>query len=152
MLITTLVVFFCKEGRGSINLKLWFLVVYVRCEVLCRSVVLDNVHLIGFYFSVITMMHGPTHDKIVTACSNYFKVPKLNFFQKASVCVSCDTENSDNYPTHLTTYGRDVGNGTCTLWRGKFMVTKLNFRQTLVFSVKECLPYNRCRKCRVLTC
>ena len=41
MLITTLVVSFCTDGRGSVNAKLWFLVVCVRCEVLCRSVVLD---------------------------------------------------------------------------------------------------------------
>ena len=45
MLITTLVVSFCKDGRGSVNVKLWFLVVYVRCEVLCLSVVLGNVFL-----------------------------------------------------------------------------------------------------------
>jgi len=37
MLITTLVVSFCKDGRGSVSVKLWFLVVYVRCEVFfCR--------------------------------------------------------------------------------------------------------------------
>jgi len=29
MLITTLVVSFYKDGRGSVNIKLWFLVVYV---------------------------------------------------------------------------------------------------------------------------
>jgi len=46
MLITTLVISFCKDGRGSVNVKLWFLVVYVRCEVICRSVVLDNVFLL----------------------------------------------------------------------------------------------------------
>jgi len=34
MLITTLVVSFCKDGGGSVNVKLWSLVVYVRCEVL----------------------------------------------------------------------------------------------------------------------
>jgi len=39
MLITTLVVSFCKDGRGSVNVKLWFLVVCVRCEVVCRMVV-----------------------------------------------------------------------------------------------------------------
>jgi len=39
MLITTLVVSFCKDGVGSVNVKLWFLVVYVRCEALCRLVV-----------------------------------------------------------------------------------------------------------------
>jgi len=43
MLITTLVVSFCKDGRGCVNVKLWFLVVCVLCEVLCRLVVLDRV-------------------------------------------------------------------------------------------------------------
>jgi len=47
MLITTLVGSFCKDGRGSVNVKLWFLVVYVRCEVLCHSVVLDNMFLLN---------------------------------------------------------------------------------------------------------
>ena len=46
MLITTLDISFCKDGRGSVNVKLWFLVVYVRREVLCRSVVLDNMFLL----------------------------------------------------------------------------------------------------------
>jgi len=46
MSITTLVVSFCKDGRGSVNVKLWFLVVYVRCEVLCRLVVVGNVFLL----------------------------------------------------------------------------------------------------------
>jgi len=45
-LITTLVVSFCKDGGGSVNVKLWFLVVYVRCEVLCRLVVAGNVFLL----------------------------------------------------------------------------------------------------------
>ena len=35
MLITTLAFSFCKDGGGSVNVKLWFLVVYVRCEVVC---------------------------------------------------------------------------------------------------------------------
>jgi len=55
MLITTLVVSFCKDGRGSVCVKLWFLVVYVRCEVLCRSAVLEKVF--------------QTHVKISTTCS-----------------------------------------------------------------------------------
>ena len=46
MLITTLVVSFCKDGGGSVNVKLWFLVVYVRCEILCRLVVAGNVFLL----------------------------------------------------------------------------------------------------------
>jgi len=37
---------FCKDTRGSVNVKLRFLVVYVPCEVLCRSVVLDNVFIL----------------------------------------------------------------------------------------------------------
>jgi len=76
MLITTLVVSFCKDGGGSvnplnaelnpicrllallgahlifhvsglrINVKLWFLVVYVRCEFLCRLVLAGNVFML----------------------------------------------------------------------------------------------------------
>ena len=46
MLITTLVVSFCKVGGGSVNVKLWFLVFYVRCEVLCLLVVAGNVFLL----------------------------------------------------------------------------------------------------------
>ena len=46
MLITTLVVSFCKDGGGSDKVKLWFLVVCVRCEVLCRLVVAGNVFLL----------------------------------------------------------------------------------------------------------
>ena len=46
MLITTLVVSFCKDGGGSVNVKLWFLVAYVQCEVLCRLVVSGNVFLL----------------------------------------------------------------------------------------------------------
>jgi len=46
MLITTLVVLLCKDGGGSINVKLWFLVVCVRCEVLCHLVVAGNVLLL----------------------------------------------------------------------------------------------------------
>ena len=51
MLITTLVVSFCKDGRVSVNVKLWFLVVCVRCEVLlvlCRLVIADDVFLLIF--------------------------------------------------------------------------------------------------------
>jgi len=44
--ITTLVVSFCKDGGGSVNVKLWLLVVHVWCEVLCRLVVSGNVFLI----------------------------------------------------------------------------------------------------------
>jgi len=53
MLITILVVSFCIDGGGSVNVKLWFLVVCVRCEVLCRSVVLDNVFLLIFIVVIL---------------------------------------------------------------------------------------------------
>ena len=46
MLVTTSVVSFCKDGGVSVNVKLWFLVVYVRCDVLCRLVVAGNVFLL----------------------------------------------------------------------------------------------------------
>jgi len=46
MLITALVVSFHKDGSGSVHVTLWFLVVYVRCEVLCRLVVAGNVFLL----------------------------------------------------------------------------------------------------------
>jgi len=46
MLITTLVVSFCKYGGVSVNVKLWFLVVCVQCEVFCRLVVAGSVFLL----------------------------------------------------------------------------------------------------------
>ena len=45
-LFTTLVVSFRKVGGVSVSVNLWFLVVYVRREVLCRFVVVGNVFLI----------------------------------------------------------------------------------------------------------
>ena len=45
MLITTLIFSFCKDGLDSVNVKLLFLVVCVRCEVLRRLVVSGNVLL-----------------------------------------------------------------------------------------------------------
>jgi len=45
MLITTLVVSVCKDGGGSFNVNIWFLVVYVRCEVLCALVAAGNVFI-----------------------------------------------------------------------------------------------------------
>jgi len=44
--VITLVVSFCTDGGGSVNVKLWFLVGYVRCDVLCRLVVAGNVFLL----------------------------------------------------------------------------------------------------------
>jgi len=46
MLITTLVVSFCKDGEVSVSVNLWFLVLCVRCEVVCRVVVAVNVFLL----------------------------------------------------------------------------------------------------------
>jgi len=47
MLITTLVVSFCKDGGVSVNVNLWFLVVCVRCEVVCGLVVAGNVFTVN---------------------------------------------------------------------------------------------------------
>jgi len=46
MLITTFVVSVCKDGGGSVNVKLWFLVVCVQCQVRCRLVAAGNVFLL----------------------------------------------------------------------------------------------------------
>jgi len=46
MLISTLVVSFCKDGGVSVNINLWFLVLCVRCDVLCRFVAAGNVFLL----------------------------------------------------------------------------------------------------------
>ena len=46
MLIITLVVSFYKDGGDSVNVKLWFLVVYVQCDVLSRLVLTGNVFLL----------------------------------------------------------------------------------------------------------
>jgi len=46
LLITTLDVSFCKDGGVSDSVNLWFLVVCVLCEVVCRLVVAGNVFLL----------------------------------------------------------------------------------------------------------
>ena len=46
MLINTLVISFCKDGGGSVNVKSWFLVVCVQCEVVCGLAVAGNVFLL----------------------------------------------------------------------------------------------------------
>ena len=46
MLTITFVVSFRKAGGVSVNVNLWFLVVCVRCEVLCGLVVAGNVFLL----------------------------------------------------------------------------------------------------------
>ena len=58
MLITTLVVSFCKDGGVSVSVKLWFLVVCVLCEVICRLVVLDNVILGSMCVGVLEFRCG----------------------------------------------------------------------------------------------
>jgi len=45
-IVIILVFSFCTDGGGSVNVKLWFLVVYVRCDVLCHLVVAGNVFLL----------------------------------------------------------------------------------------------------------
>ena len=60
MLITTLVVSFCEDGRGSVNVKLWFLVVYVRCEVLCCLVVATTKRQRTSYRTYTTKNHNFT--------------------------------------------------------------------------------------------
>jgi len=52
-LITTLFVLFCKGGGSSVSVKLWFLVVYVWCEVLCHLVVVGNVFLLILIFVIL---------------------------------------------------------------------------------------------------
>jgi len=61
MLITTIIDSFCEDRRGSINVKLWFLVLYVLCEVHYRSVVLDNV----FLLTTITTHKGSQLLKLI---------------------------------------------------------------------------------------
>jgi len=46
LFITTLVASFCKDGGGSVNVKLCFLVVSVWCEVVWRLVVAGNVFML----------------------------------------------------------------------------------------------------------
>jgi hypothetical protein len=46
MLITTLVVSFCKDGGNSVSVNLWLLVVCVGCEVVCGLVVAGNVFVL----------------------------------------------------------------------------------------------------------
>jgi len=53
MLLTTSVVSICKDAGGSVNVKLWFLVVCVWCEVFCRLVVAGNVFLLIFIAVVL---------------------------------------------------------------------------------------------------
>ena len=42
ILFTTLVVSFCNDGGVSVNVILWFLVVCVRCDILCHFVVASS--------------------------------------------------------------------------------------------------------------
>ena len=58
VLITTLVVLFCKDGGSSVNVKLWFLVAYVGCEVFCRLVLAGNVFLLILTLILLTWRIG----------------------------------------------------------------------------------------------
>ena len=55
MLITTLVVSLCKDGEGNFNVNLCFLVVCVRCEVLCRLVVPGSVFILILIVVILYM-------------------------------------------------------------------------------------------------
>ena len=55
MLITTLVFSFCKDGGGSVNIKLWFLMVCVLCEVVCRPVVTGNMFLLILIVAILCL-------------------------------------------------------------------------------------------------
>ena len=46
ILITTLVVSFCKNGGVSFSVNLWFLVLCVQCDVLCNFVIAGNVFVL----------------------------------------------------------------------------------------------------------
>jgi len=54
--------------RGSVNVKLWFLVLYVRCEVLCRSVVLDNVFLLTLIVLILCVCGNRSIPLCVCVC------------------------------------------------------------------------------------
>ena len=45
-LFITLVVSFCKDGEVIVSVNLWFLVLCVRCEVVCGFVVAGNLFLL----------------------------------------------------------------------------------------------------------
>jgi len=62
MLITALIISFFKGGRANVNVKLCFLLVCVRCEVLCRLVVLDNFAL--------TLARPPLQNEATTVVIN----------------------------------------------------------------------------------
>ena len=65
MLITTLFVSFCKDGRGSVSVKLWFLVVYVQLSILLVEEEETNLMslVIKFYFtsSMLNMFRTLIH-------------------------------------------------------------------------------------------
>jgi len=80
MLITTLVVSFCKDGGGSVNVKLWFLVVCVRCEVFCRLVLAGNVFLLTlivviFIYADLSVLNTPHTQQYTTITTH--KGPQL---------------------------------------------------------------------------
>jgi len=97
MLITTIVISFCKDVRGSADVKLWFLVVYVRCEVLCHLVVDDNM----FLLINRTARHHPnrTHDLHSGSQDHH---PSTNLVQK-TVCRNLTSNTPDDGRMHPET-------------------------------------------------
>ena len=64
MLVTTLVVSFCKDGRGRVNIKLCFLVLCVRCELVCGLAEAGNV----FVLILIVVIFCVCGDRSVLLC------------------------------------------------------------------------------------
>jgi len=62
MLITTLVVSFCKDGGVSVSVNLRFLVACVRCEVLCRFVVAGDMFLLILIVVIFTSYNKATKN------------------------------------------------------------------------------------------
>jgi len=55
VLINKLVVSFCEDGGGSVNVKLWFVMVCVRCEVVCYLVVAGKVFVLIVILIVVIL-------------------------------------------------------------------------------------------------
>jgi len=72
MLITTLVVPFCRDGRGSVNVKLWFLVVY----------------MFAVKLSSTTEWQRTSHQTYTTKNHNFTLTPSLPPLQKEKTNVA----------------------------------------------------------------
>jgi len=94
MLSATLVVSFCKDWGGgvSVNVNLWFLVVCVRCDVLCHFVVAGNMFLLVLI--VVIFMRGDLGVLVCVVCfisglvmntnntSNYQSTNEIHYTQE----------------------------------------------------------------------